>query len=69
MSLYSELIAANVPVSNWQSDLYFKNTPEAKEILKNFPDTKVYLFRSNTDGEIWGEVPFSYDPYWKTVSI
>ena len=68
-SLYAELRAAGVPLGSHESDLYFPDTPETREILARYP-----LQQSNATGfinqappnvgEQWIDVPFAYDPFW-----
>lgn len=67
MSLYTELVAAGIEVSNWQSDLYFPVTKEAREILARHPVQKANAttFKSQTTGRPYYDVPFAYDPFWE----
>lgn len=67
MSLYTELIEAGVPVSNWQSDLYFPRTVKTAEILRRHPLQKqsATIFRSQIDGSLNYDVPFAFDPFWE----
>jgi hypothetical protein len=70
MSLYSELVAAGIPVSNHYSDLYFQASAQSIEILKRFP-----LERGNATwfwnqapphkGEQRVDVPFAFEPFWE----
>jgi len=65
-TLYSELVAARVPVDHHESDLYFKATPDALDILERYPDERRasrYFVEDMGDGW-WIEVPFSFDPFW-----
>lgn len=69
-SLYQQLLAAEVPMDSHESDLYAEVTPESTRIieeadLQSAPTT----FRSRTDGRLWYDIPFAYDPFWpKTVT-
>jgi hypothetical protein len=65
MSLCSELVEAGIPVSNWQSDLYFPVTYESAEILERYPDQPRSIFKSEIDGKPTYECPFAFDPYWQ----
>lgn len=69
MSLYQQLKAAGVPLSNHESDLYVKDTPEAVVILVANGKTPGAFgcerFRSRIDEAYWFDVPFMYDPYWE----
>lgn len=66
MSLYTDLIEAGVPVSNWCSDLYFPRTAQTTEILARHPlqRTNATVFKSNTDGVSTYDVPFAYDLFF-----
>lgn len=65
MSLYTDLVSAGVPVSSWQSDLYFPVTPETRAILANYPKQCRSVFTSNVDGKRMFECPFAFDPFWE----
>jgi hypothetical protein len=72
-SLYADLIAAGVPVSNHESDLYFPDTPEALRILDLYPLEKRNSKRFKNQrppnvGELWVDVPFAFIPFWERVS-
>jgi hypothetical protein len=66
MTLYNELKEAGIPLSSHESDLYFKSTPESLAILEKYPLQRrnSTRFKNNLNGEIWMDVPFSYDPWW-----
>lgn len=68
-SLYQRLVDAGVPVSSWQSDLYFPVNETTKTIvaqciaegeIKGRPGK----FRSAIDGAPMFDAPFQYQPYW-----
>lgn len=63
MSLYTDLIEAGQPVSNWQSDLYCPVNAVTRELLAKH-QLKASTFTSNKDGQLWYDVPFMFDPYW-----
>jgi len=65
MSLYTDLIAAGVPISHWQSDLYAPVNDTVKEILKRYPGQAKTVFKNQIDGSLWCEFPFQYDPFWE----
>jgi hypothetical protein len=67
MTLYEELTNAGVEIDSHESDLYFPRTDETKAILDNHPAQKnnASTFRNNINGEVWFDVPFSYDPFWE----
>lgn len=70
MTLYDELKAAGVALSNHESDLYCESTPQAREILARWP-----LEKSNArgfinqapphKGEHWLDIPFAFHPWWQ----
>lgn len=64
MSLYKELVAANVPISNHYSDLYFLANDTARAVLKQFPDVRPSMFVNQLDGKVWFDVFGMYEPYW-----
>ncbi len=67
MSLYTDLIAAKVPVSSWQSDLYAPVNDTVKEILARHPNQIRKVFTSQVDRKAWYEFPFAYDPFWEAA--
>jgi hypothetical protein len=69
MSLYTELVNL-LPehcIDSHESDLYVKDCPEVKTILKKYPmqSRNARPFRSNIDGTIWIDIPFAYEPWWE----
>lgn len=64
MSLYTEIVAAGIPVDNHYSDLYVKATPESFALLKKHKQ-RFSGFKHTTLREMWYDVPFMYEPYWE----
>lgn len=64
-TLYQDLLMANVPTDSHASDLYVKDTPEARRILQDHGKPLTGLFRNNIDGLLWFDVPFMYAPWWE----
>lgn len=64
MSLYTDLIEAGQPVSNWQSDLYCPVNEVTCALLKKH-DKLATTFTNQVDGGLWFDVPFAFDPYWE----
>jgi len=64
VSLYDELLAAGVPLDNHESDLYVKDTPEARAILAKH-GKRAAPFVNQIDHTIWFDVPFMYEPFWR----
>ena len=67
MSLYTDLIAAGVPISHWQSDLYAPVNDTVKEILSRYPNQSRSVFKNQIDGKLWYDFPFQYDPFWSRI--
>lgn len=70
MTLYDELVAAEIPVANHESDLYFQASPKALDILDEYPAEKeiASCFTNKAAphiGEQWVSVPFAYIPWWE----
>jgi hypothetical protein len=67
MVLYDELVARGCQLDNHESDLYVKCSEEAINILDQYPAEKkiAKFFRSQIDGTLWIDVPFSYLPWWR----
>lgn len=50
-------------ICHHESDLYLKVTPISRKLVDDYPHRgNVTMFHSN--GEMWFEVPFMYDPFW-----
>lgn len=68
MSIYDELKGAGCELDSHESDLYVKDTPEARAILdgngKKVDGWNVQPFTSAIDGARWLDIPFAYRPYW-----
>lgn len=65
MSLYTELMDAGVPVSNWQSDLYCPVNDTTRELLKKHNIKTATIFVHQVEGGLWFDVPFMYEPFWE----
>jgi hypothetical protein len=66
LSVYRELLEAGCDLDHHESDLYIRNTPEARDILAARPRAKVRgRHFVGTDGNCWIEIPFAYDPFWE----
>lgn len=69
-TLYEALHAAGVPLDSHESDLYVKDTPEARAILVAHGKCPgawgCEAFTSNIEPrDCWFDVPFAFDPYWQ----
>lgn len=68
-SIYQAMIDAGVPVDHHESDLYAKVTPESREIVRQYEFRhNVSLFKAQSSGEMWYDIPFAYQPFWENVS-
>ena len=73
MSIYTELLAAGIPLDHHESDLYALVDHESRRIVEAFPfkgktRKNITTFISQIDGKTWYEIPFSYDPFWGKVN-
>lgn len=69
-TLYEELVAAGVKVSNHCSDLYFEYTDVSREILKRHKDkvklSSLFTSQHPDDNKAtWCDTSFAYDPFWQ----
>ncbi|MFB1500790.1 hypothetical protein [Thiocapsa sp. N5-Cardenillas] len=66
-SLYDALRAAGVPIASHESDLYFEDSPQAREILARFPGQEKMAkgFRNQETSTAWLDVPFAFLPWWE----
>ena len=63
-SIYREALAAGLEMGNHESDLYLLDGDQARAILNRHGATSATLFRSETDGQFWWDVPFMFEPFW-----
>jgi hypothetical protein len=68
MSIYTELLAAGVPLDNHESDLYALVTPESAKILCKH-NQRLRSFESPMDKAMWFDIPFAYDPFWEGMPV
>jgi len=66
MTIYEQLKKAGFDLSNHESDLYVKVTPESQKIINGYKyKNNVTKFHSQIEGEgMYFEIPFAYDPFW-----
>jgi hypothetical protein len=66
LTVYQELLEAGCDLDHHESDLYIRNTPEARDILAARPRALVRgRHFIGTDGDCWIELAFAYDPFWE----
>ena len=63
MTLHQELLNNNIECSNWATDLQFKKSAKALEILKKYPllEKIATSFKCDIDACVWIEVPFNFE--------
>lgn len=64
--LYEVLNNVGAVMANHESDLYVRFSHGVLKIVKE-SGVKFSLFTS-TDGRVWIEVPFMYEPWWRARS-
>ena len=65
MTIYDQMKAAGVQISNHESDLYVPVTPETTAIVNGYAfKSNVTRFTSNIDKKQWYDIPFAYAPWW-----
>lgn len=62
-SPYYDLVGV-ARIASHYSDLYVRAGAEAYAILRKH-NTTIMTFRNNLDGELWYDVSFAYDPFWR----
>lgn len=64
MSLHQRMKNAGLVVGHHESDLYVRNTPEARKILEEYPLAQKIAerFISETGEGPCLDIPFNYDP-------
>lgn len=72
MTLYEGLVAAGVELDHHESDLYIRDCPAARRILREhgklFEGGRKHSGRLSSfmsEGKLWFEVPFGYEPYFQ----
>mgnify|MGYP003651953476 CR=1 FL=1 len=64
MSIYEQMIKAEIPTSNHESDLYVKVIKESTRILNEYEHHKKAATTFVHNGATWYDIPFAYDPFW-----
>jgi hypothetical protein len=66
MSLYEKLKEAGIKLDSHESDLYFEMSGRAMRIATQFSvEMKAATVFTGTDGKLWVDVPFAYQPWWE----
>lgn len=64
-TLYTAAQEAGLVIGNHYSDLYLRDTPEARALIAELCTLKPVPFVDQTTGERALDVPFHFDPYWE----
>jgi hypothetical protein len=67
-SLYQALQEAGIETDNHESDLYVKDSPEARAIIEEFGDS-YEPFNADDGSGRWLDVPFAYAPFWESKGM
>jgi hypothetical protein len=66
MSIYSDMVAAGVPIDSHESDLYVPVNETTRAIVDGYQfHASVQTFRHATTGAMWFDIPFAYTPFWE----
>lgn len=65
--LYDLVVARGLEHDSHYSDLYLKDTPEARQLIACYRSrSSVTSFISNIAPHVrWFDIPFAYAPYWR----
>lgn len=61
-TIYQKLLAAGCTVEGHESDLYTPATDAATALL--FDHRQGVTTFKGSDGRLWFDVPFAFDPFW-----
>jgi hypothetical protein len=65
-SLWDEIEARGIPYDHHESDLYIPVTAETRELVSRYDKNRTAtVFKSQTDGKMWFDIPFAYLPWWE----
>lgn len=69
LSIYQKMIDAGVKVDSHYSDLYAEVNIASRAIVAEYEyKSSVTTFTSATDGKLWYDIPFAFQPYWDKVA-
>lgn len=67
MSIFNEIKRTGIKYSSHESDLYIPVNEKTSELIKTYVHRRnVTIFKNQVEGGLWYEVPFAYDPWWKS---
>jgi len=68
-TIYERAKAAQLETDNYESDLYLKDTPEARRIVREWQEESgrdgAITYFHDTEGAQWIDVPLAFDPFWQ----
>lgn len=72
-SFYRMCVDAGATIGNHESDLQVRWTPEVQRLIDAYNARSAYRLnvkqflsqRPDEAGQLWIEVPFGYEPWWK----
>jgi hypothetical protein len=62
-TVYQALLAAGCQMDSHESDLYVAPSETAHAIIRQYA-VHYNRFTSQTDGQLWYDLPFRFDPWW-----
>lgn len=65
MSLYTDLVKADVPIQSHEGNLHCPVTPQSVDILARH-SYAARTFVHHRDGQRWYDIPGAFDPWWET---
>lgn len=66
MSIYEAMKNAGVKIENHCSDMYVPKNAITDKIVSDYgASICARVFLDNIDHELWYDIAFAYEPYWK----
>jgi hypothetical protein len=66
-TLFVEVADKGLLYDHHESDLYIRHTPENVQMVESHG--LAYTTFTNSDGGVWLDIPFAYDPFfWKVTA-
>ena len=66
-SIYAQMLEAGIEIGNHASDLYVPDNEVTRKIIAGYEfKSNCTTFRNQINGETWVDIPFAYDPWWKS---
>jgi hypothetical protein len=64
-TLYQALSEIGAEMDSHESDLYVRDSEPVRAALRLYNQVRATRFIGN-DGDVWWDVPFSFDPWWES---